>query len=64
MNSIIGTVKNDISYLQHSAANYFKYLQTSWTIVGVIHILQKIIYFLILLTLLGITIYILPVDSQ
>lgn len=61
---IVGYVKNYISSLQHSVANYLKYLQISWTTAEVMHTLRQFIHLLILLTLLGLTIYLLPVGHQ
>ena len=58
---IVGHMKNYISHLQHSLTNHFKNLQTSWTISEVMHTLRQFIHFLILLTLLGLIIYLLPV---
>ena len=61
---IVRYVNNYFSHLQHSFANHLKYLQTSWTITEVIHFLRQIVNLLILLTLLALTIYLLPVGHQ
>lgn len=59
---IVGQVKYYILHLQYSVMNHIKNTQAPWTMSDVLYTLRKTIHFLILLTLLGLTIYLLPVD--
>lgn len=61
---IVDHVKHYMSCLHRSAMKHFNNLQSTWTMVEAIHTLRQIIHLLILLTLLGLTIYLLPADPQ
>ena len=58
---LFSRVKCFIPFLKHSAVKRIK-LRKEWAMVEVMHTLKKVIHLLIMLTLLGLTLYLLPAD--